>query len=130
MGLIRKAVSISTSLGLIGYRSRSEEEARQIRLAAEAAQRQTAGLLQRQNELIEDQTAAIRGQGAPPASAPPARPIPPAPRSAKPDKRDLARFRSEQTAAAAAQLAERERARKLRESDAGDSLRDHLLGPQ
>lgn len=129
MGLIRKAVSVYTSLGLVGYRSGPEQEARQIRLAAEAAQRQTAGLLQRQNELIEEQTAVIRGQGAPMVPAP-AAPRPPIPRTAKSDKRDLDRFRREQEAAAKAQLRERDQARIEREYAAEDSLRDDLLGPQ
>lgn len=130
MGLIRKAVSVYTSLGLVGYRSQSENDARRNRLAAEAAQRETAGLLRRQNELIQEQTAAIRGEAAPIASAPPVRPLPPAPRSSKPDKRDLARFRREQTAAAKAQLRERDRARIEREYESEGSLRDDLLGPQ
>jgi hypothetical protein len=130
MGFIRKTVSVYTSLGLVGYRSKPEQEARRIRLAAEAAQRQTAGLLQRQNELIKEQTAAIRGQDLPAVSGPAARHVPPAPRSANADKRDLERFRREQTAAANAQLEERERVRKLREAEAEGSLHDHLLGPQ
>lgn len=128
MGLIRKTVSIYTSLGLVGFRSKSEQEARRIQLAAEAAQRQTAGLLRRQNELIEEQTAVIRGQDLPTVSVPAARRVPPAPRPSNADKRDLERFRREQTAAANAQLGERERVRKPREAEAENSLRDDLLG--
>jgi hypothetical protein len=76
MGLIRKTFSIGLTGGLIGYRSAPENVARNIRLTAKATQqaavearRQTASierqnelqivLMQRQNELIEQQTAAI-----------------------------------------------------------------------
>lgn len=130
MGFIRKTVSLYTSLGLVGYRSKPEQEARRNRLAAEAAQRETAVLLQRQNELIEEQTAAIRGQDLPVVFGPAARDVLPARRLANADKRDLERFRREQTAAAKAQLEERERVRKAREVETEGFLKDHLLGPQ
>jgi len=65
MGFIRKSFSISLTGGLVGYRSRVEKVARDIRQTAEAT-RQTAGasrqqnvLINRQNQLIEQQTEAI-----------------------------------------------------------------------
>ncbi len=58
MGIIRKAFSIGTTGGLIGFRSKPEKVARNIRLTAKAARQQNV-LLLRQNQLIEQQTAAL-----------------------------------------------------------------------
>ena len=123
MGLFRKAFSVSTSLGLIGFRSKSEQEARNFRLAAEAAQRQTAGLLQRQNELIEQQTAAILRQQEPLVTQPVARVVPPVAPASKAEKRELARTRNAHSALVRAQLDERARLRKEQGPPGGSSGR-------
>lgn len=113
MGLVRKAFSVSTSLGLIGFRSKSEQEARNFRLAAEAAQRQTAGLLRRQNELIEQQTAAILRQQETLVPQPVvARVVPPVAPVSDVEKRDLAQARKAHSATVRAELAERARLRE------------------
>lgn len=109
MGLVRKTFSVYTSLGLIGFRSKSEQEARKIRLAAEAAQQQTAALLQRQNELIEQQTTAILRQQGTLVYQPVSRAVSPLVPVSDVEKRDLAQARKAQRAVVRAQLAERAR---------------------
>ncbi|MDP9694487.1 UNVERIFIED_ORG: DNA segregation ATPase FtsK/SpoIIIE-like protein [Arthrobacter globiformis] len=58
MGIIRKTLSIGLTGGLIGFRSRSEKVARDVKVTAKNAQYQTA-LLRRQNTLTEQQTELI-----------------------------------------------------------------------
>lgn len=55
VGIIRKTFSIGLTGGLIGYRSKPEKVARNIKLAARNQQQQTA-LLRRQNALIAEQS--------------------------------------------------------------------------
>lgn len=58
MGIIRKTFSIGLTGGLMGYRSKPEKIARNIKLAAKNQQQQTA-LLRRQNALIAEQSELI-----------------------------------------------------------------------
>jgi len=85
MGLIRKSLSITYTLGTVGYRSKSEKVARNIKLTANAARR-TNALLEVQNDLIAEQTALIEARTAPVIKTPaPVRPkiAPPEPKVAR-----------------------------------------------
>lgn len=83
MGLIRKTLSVNFTLGAVGYRSKSEKVERNIKLAAQAAQR-TNVLLSVQNDLLAEQTKHIECQCVPLVSNPAPVPAKKTPSPAKP----------------------------------------------